>query len=311
MQRQALPTAVPFTTAEALARGYSRRALGRLVEQGELRRLFSGVYVAADVTLDPELRARAAFSVLADDVVLCDRTAAWIWGVDCFGYAELDGPMPVECVTPRFRRATERTGCDGGSRDLLPEDWCTVGGVRVTTPLRTALDLGCHLEQRTALGAMDALARAHGFSHRDLQRLLPRYRRRRGVVQARWLVPLVDPRAESQPESWIREVLASHELVMPEPQHWVLVDGVPTYRLDLAWVHAKVAVEYDGEEFHSGAEARERDERRRAWLRDQGWYVVVLTRASFAPSAVDAWVRELREELARRTRSRKRFTRAS
>ncbi len=154
---------------------------------------------------------------------------------------------------------------------------------------------------------MDALAREHGFDREDLAHLLPRYRRRRGVVQARRLVPLVDPRAESQPESWMREVLASHEMELPEPQHWVHVDGVPTYRLDLAWARAKVALEYDGVEFHSSPEAREHDGRRRAWLREHGWYVVVLTRESFTAEAVDAWVRELREELARRTRSRRRF----
>ncbi|GAA1475951.1 hypothetical protein GCM10009623_03970 [Nocardioides aestuarii] len=307
MRRPPLPSAVPFTTREAETLGHSRKALSRLVDQGELRRLFTGVYVAADVVLDTDLRARSLALVLAPDMVLCDRTAAWIWGVDCFAHAELDGPMPIECVSPRFRRATDRVGCDGGSRDLLPEDWCTVGGVRVTTPLRTALDLTCNLPRRSALGAADALARAHGFTSRDLQRLLPRYRGRRGVVQARQLVPMVDPRAESQPESWMREVLASHEMELPEPQYWVHVDGVPTYRLDLAWARAKVALEYDGEEFHSSPEARERDQRRRAWLRDHGWYVVVLTRESLMIEAVDAWVRELREELARRTRSRRRF----
>ncbi len=307
MLRSPLPETAPFTTAQAVRLGHSRRSLCRLVDHGLLRRLFTGVYVASGVDLDTELRARAAALVLASDVVLCDRSAAWLWGVDCFTYAELDGPMPLECVTPRFRRASERAGCDGGSRDLGPDDWCSVGGVRVTTPLRTALDLACNLEPRTALGAMDALARAHGFSRHDLQRGLPRYRRRRGVVQARRLVPLVDARAESQPESWVREILASHEMELPEVQHWVLVDGRPTYRLDLAWIHAKVAVEYDGEEFHSSPEAREHDERRREWLRQHGWYVVVLTRGSFTPEAIDAWSGELREELARRTRSRKRF----
>lgn len=101
--------------------------------------------------------------------------------------------------------------------------------MRVTTPLRTALDLGCNLPRRDALAAMDALARAHGFSKHDLTQLLGRYRRRRGVVQARELVALVDSRAESQPESWMREVIAAHGLTMPELQHWVAINGVPTY----------------------------------------------------------------------------------
>ncbi len=299
--------ATPFTTAKAAAHGLDRKTLTRLVQRGALLRLFMGVYVDSDVPLTFEIRVEAARLALSGDMVLCDRTAAWIWGVDAFAFAELDGEMPLECCTPRGRRATERAGCDGGSRDLRPEDWCTIGGVRVTTPLRTAADLACNLWARDALAAMDALARGHGFSAQDLARLLPRYVRRRGVVQARRLVPLVDPRAESAPESWTRETIDLHGLPMPELQHWVLVDGVQTFRLDLAYVRAKIAVEYDGEEFHTSPADRQRDADRRAWLRAHGWYVIVLTKNSFKPEAIDRWVRELREVLKERTRSRKRF----
>lgn len=307
MNRPQLPSSEPFTTATAIALGYDRKALSRLVERGVLRRPFTGVYLDAAVPDTPQTRARAACLVMRPDMVLCDRTAAWLWGEDVFAYAELDGPMPLESYTLRGHRATGRRGCAGGSRDLKPEDWCTMEGVRVTTPLRTALDLGCNLPRRDALAAMDALARAHGFTRHDATELLGRYRRRRGVVQARELVALMDPRAESHPESWMREVLAAHGMTMPELQHWVMIDGVPTYRLDLAYVRAKIAIEYDGEEFHSSAADRAYDERRRAWLRAQGWYVIVLTKKSFSSDAIDAWVRELREVLAERTAAYKRF----
>lgn len=307
MNRPPLPSPEPFTTARAVALGYDRKTLSRLVEQQVLRRPFTGVYVDAEVADTPETRAHAARLVMRPDMVLCDRTAAWLWGEDVFAYAELDGPMPLETYTLRGHRATGRRGCAGGSRDLKPEDWCKIEGVRVTTPLRTALDLGCNLPRRDALAAMDALARAHGFTKHELTQLLGRYRRRRGVVQARELVALVDSRAESQPESWMREVIAAHGLAMPELQHWVVINGVPTYRLDLAYVRAKIAIEYDGEEFHTAPADRARDEERRARLRAQGWYIIVLTKSSFTSDAIDAWVRELREVLAERTASYKRF----
>ena len=301
MQRPSLPTERPFTTAEALSLGYPRKALSRLVEKRVLRRLFTGVYLHLDVPTTQSIRLAAARLATGEDAVLCDRTAAWVWGVDVFAYAELDTTPPIETYRLRGRRRTDRTGCEGGTRDLCPEDWCTIDGVRVTTPIRTALDLACNLYPRAALAAMDALARAHGFTSAELVRLLPRYIRRRGVVQARRLVRLVDPRAESQPESWMREVLDAHEFAMPTPQYWVVEDGLPAYRLDLAYEHAKVAIEYDGEEFHTSDEDRERDEKRRAWLRERGWYVIVLTKHSFTPEAIDLWTRELRDELAVRT----------
>lgn len=307
MRRPTLPATDPFTTAQARKLGYSDKELSRLVGRRVLRRLFIGVYIRCDAALTDEARLAAAQLVMGPDEVLCDRTAAWVWGVDTFGFAELDVTPPLESYTLRHHRATDRSGCDGGSRDLLPEDWCVVQGVRVTTPLRTALDLACALPRRDALAAMDALARLHGFTSDDLAGLLPRFRGRRGVVQARELVPLVDPRAESAAESWVREVLDDYGLPTPELQFWVLVDGVPTYRLDLAYPHARIAIEYDGEEFHTSEEDRARDRARRAWLRANGWYVIVLTKDSFSPAALDAWIGELRTVLAERTRSRKRF----
>lgn len=307
MHKPPLPLDRPFSTAQAAAWGYDRKTLSRLVASRTLRRLFTNVYAARDCDLTLTLRLRAAAMAMHHEAVLCDRTAAWVWGVDTFGYAELDVTPPLESYRLRGHRRTDRQGCAGGSRDLLPEDWVLVCGVRVTTPLRTALDLGCNLPPRDALAAMDALARAHGAAPRDLGLLLSRFFRRRGVVQARRLVRLVDARAESAGESWVREVLDAHGFEMPELQHWVEVDGVPTYRLDLAYVHARIAIEYDGEEFHSSPEDRQADRERREWLRDQGWHIIVLTKASFTPEAINAWTSELRSVLTERTRSHKRF----
>ncbi len=57
MNRPKLPTTEPFTTARAAALGYDRKAL---------------------------TRAGAARLVMSPELVLCDRTAAWLWGVDTF-----------------------------------------------------------------------------------------------------------------------------------------------------------------------------------------------------------------------------------
>jgi hypothetical protein len=291
----------PFTTAEAAARlGLDRKALTRAVSERRLVRLFTGVYLRADVEVTTAIRAQAARLVTSPHSVLCDRTAAWLLGLDVLRYAELDVPPPLESYVLRGHDPTDRLGIHGGTRDLLREDWLVVEGVRVTTPVRTALDLTCRLPRREAMAALDAFARAHGVTRQELQRLLLRYFRRRGVVQARQLVPLVDGRSESAGESWARLEIIDRGLPAPEPQVWVYVDGVPTYRLDLAYRRARVAVEYDGEEWHASPEARERDRARREWLRAHGWTVIVLTKESFTPEAVDEWIRELRGALGLR-----------
>lgn len=259
-----------------------------------------GVFVSADTPDSPLLRARAAKLVISEHAVVCDRTAAWLLGCDVFRYAELDRIPPLESYVLRGHDPTDRPECNGGTRDLWPCDWFEMEGLRVTTPARTATDLGCKLSRREALAAMDALMRGYGFTVQDLVRLLPRYFRRRGVIQLRQLVRLVDGRAESSGESWTRLEIADHGLPLPEPQHWVSVNGVPTYRLDLAYPHARIAIEYDGEEFHSSPEARERDRARRLWLRAHGWTVIVVTKESFTDEAIRAWIGELRVALGLR-----------
>ena len=209
--------------------------------------MLRGVFLRADVPLTIGLKLAAAALVIQRSSVACDRTAAWIWGVDVHRLGELDVVPPLETRVLPGRHRTERHEVRGGERDLLPCDWVEVDGVKVTTPLRTAMDLGCLLPRRSALSAMDALMRAHGFTCGDLTRMLARYHRRRGVIQLRELVSWVDPRAESQPESWTRLELLDHGLPMPELQWWIVIDGVPTYRLDLAYPGARIAIEYDGE----------------------------------------------------------------
>jgi hypothetical protein len=125
-----------------------------------------------------------------------------------------------------------------------------------------------------------------------------RYFRRRGVVQLRRLIPLADPRAESPRESWTR--LEIHDAGLPAPvlQHWVDVDGVPTYRLDHAYPRHRTAVEYDGEEFHDRTEEQRRHDReRRDWLDGDGWTVVVVRKGDFGGGRSDRWLRELRRAL--------------
>lgn len=288
---------VPFTWAQAKALGIPRARLDQALAQREIRRVLTGAYVRADAPDTVEVRARAAALVISPFSVVCDRTAAWLLGVDVFDYHELDVLPPLETYVLRGHNPTRRGQCNGGTRDLLPQDYCLIEGLKVTTPLRTALDLGCKLSRRRALAALDAFMRAYGLTHEDLRRGAQRYFRRRGVVQLRQLIPLADPRAESPGEAWARQEIIDAGLPWPELQVWVEVDGVPTYRLDLAYPHARVAVEYDGREFHESDEARERDEERRAWLERHGWTVIVVDKDSFTPEALADWLRRLRVAL--------------
>jgi hypothetical protein len=283
-----------FMAAVATESGISRWALARLVKEGAVRRVLRDVYARADVPDSLDVRARAAALVLPPHAIVVDRSAAWLWGVDALRPAEVADPPRLEVFVLRGHKRVTRSELRGGERDLLPHDVVTVGCVRVTTPLRTALDLACRPGRYEALAAMDGLARSHGVTARLLTEELPRFRRRRGVVQARALVPLVDGRSESAGESFTR--LAIHDSGLPPPtlQHWVVEGGRAVFRLDLAYPGLRICVEYDGVAHHSAPEDRRADQRRRTWLESRGWVVIVVDKDSFRGEALDRWLHELR-----------------
>jgi hypothetical protein len=285
----------PFTHADLRMWGLPSSTLRRGQRRGEVRSVVRGVFVAAYVPDSIELRARAVARVVRPHHVVTDRTAAWLHGVDTHVYAEHDGAPPIETCALRWHQPTSVSGVDGRTRDLAAVDVMMLHGVCVTTPLRTALDLGCCLRRREAFAAMVALAREHSFGAPDLERQLGRYRGRRGVIQLRELVGLVDPRVESQREAWVYLAVADAGLPLPEPHVWVDVDGVPTYRLDFGYRRARVCVEYDGQDAHAGRQVE--DQVRREWLRRHGWTVIVVRDGDFTGAALDRWLAELRAAL--------------
>lgn len=296
-QRIELPDG-PFTWGEARRLGLTRRGLDELVSTRQVRHVLRNVYVPARLPDVIEARARAAALVVTPSGVFCDRTAAWLHGVDVLDYRELEILPPLDYVVLRDRHRIERPELTGGERDLAPYDICLVHGLRVTTPLRTALDLGCLLPRPDGLAALDMFMRLHGISRAQLEAALPRYRGRRGVRKLRVQVALADGLSESPGESRTRLAIHDAGIPAPELQHWVCHRGVALFRLDLAYPKHRVAVEYDGEEWHEKTEEqRVADRARRTWLRQHGWTVIVVTKGCFSGEARTLWLDELRAAL--------------
>ena len=121
----------------------------------------------------------------------------------------------------------------------------------------------------------------------------------------RALIPLINPLVESPRESWVLLELIDAGLPMPEAQVWVDRDGVPAYRLDFAYPHHPICVEYDGFDAHlCDPDQAVRDEVRRGWLRAQGWTVIVVRSGDFTGDRRDLWIRMVREALAGRYSNR-------
>ena len=90
------------------------------------------------------------------------------------------------------------------------------------------------------------------------------------------LIALADGLAESPMESEARLAMIDGGLPIPQLQYEVVDGNRERRRLDFAWPDFRVAVEYDGIDWHSGAEAMRRDRRRASALMDVGWVVIAI-----------------------------------
>lgn len=201
-----LPPGEPFTPAMAARVGVERRSLERMLRAGVVRRLLRGVYVDATVPATADLRARALGLVVGPDRVVVGRTAAWVHGVRLASWAATSG---LE-TRPAGRRLA--------ARDVLLAE-----GVRLTTPLRTALDLGRTLGPDQAIAVLDGFLHAGLVQHRDLLAEVGRATGLAGAPQLRRLVAMADGRADRPAASVLR--LRWYDARLPTPVPRVAVGG--------------------------------------------------------------------------------------
>ena len=282
-----LPQMRPFVTAEAKARGVDSRGLRRLVEAGLLVHPVRGVHYASALTDTLDLRVAALRLVVPRDCVVTDETAAWLWGAKQTLAPNAHLAVPKVCVFAPPGRRLRNGLTNSGERMLLDRDVMVLGGLLVTTPLRTACDMGRLLNRDWALAAMDALAALDQFSVAELCVELDRFKGYRGIIQARALAPLVDPGAQSPGESVLRLRWLDVSLPPPRCQIEIPAPNGSYYLLDMGLEDRRFAAEYDGEEF-DGEEQREHDKERRDWAREHlGWTIVVATRQNVFGHARD------------------------
>jgi very-short-patch-repair endonuclease len=252
------------------------------------RRLFRGVYADAELPDSLAVRVRGARLLMPPSAVFSGRTAAHLHGATELG--DLRGP--VEISVP----ADVRFGPIAGMRIrrvLLPSaDVATVGGWRCTTGLRTALDIARWEPLAEAVAALDVLLARVVVGKGELDEAAQRSAGR-GARRIRQAVGLSDSRAESQPESRLRVLLALAGL-FPDVQYTVR-DAASGFvaRVDLAFHEQRIAIEYDGA-WHGERGQFVKDRRRLNRLVAAGWTVLHVTAADLRhPDALIARIKAL------------------
>lgn len=275
----------PFIGSEAVAAG----TLTKTQLTTRCRRLFSDVYVPRDLEVDATVRAKAGWLWTRRRGVVAGFAAAAL-----HGSRWVDDHLVVQLIHDNRRNPP---GVQT-HRDRIDDDEIVlIAGMPVTSPARTALDLGCWYPTMSAVAGIDALARATQFDAAELELLASRYPGRRGVARARQAIELFDAGAQSPKESWLRVVLMQAGLPRPHTQIPVCDEFGTTFAyLDMGWEDVKVAVEYDGDQHRSDRRQYSWDVRRSETLQRLGW-IVIRVLAGDRPAEV---VGRVRAALARR-----------
>jgi restriction endonuclease-like protein len=275
----------PFVGTQAVDAGtYTERELRRFCT-----RIYRNVYQARDSGLTAKDRAIAAWLWSGKQAVVAGNSAAALLGADW-----VDPHAPAELISGRKRPPqliVTRNDL------LLAGEVVVVNGVAVTSPARTAFDVGRRPGLVPAVVAVDSLARATGLTVDAVGPLVDAHRGARGLKQLRRVLPLVDAGAESPQETRTRLAIVSAGL--PKPQTQVLVRndwGAVVARIDMGWEEWHVGVEYDGAQHWTDPRIRTNDIDRAAELERRGWRIIRVS-ADLLRNRPDMLIARIREAL--------------
>lgn len=247
----------PFRGSAAISRG----ELTRHGLRTRFQRIYRDVYLSDDVELTAAVRARAAW--LSTGATLGGISAAAIHRTKW-----LSADLPAEII--RDDRCGQ-PGLVAHSWQLRPDEICTVSGMPVTTPARTAFDIGRLHPAGRAIPLLDALMNVTGLKAPDVAALADDQAGLRGIRLLREVLKLADGGAESPQETRLRLLLVGSGLPKPETQ---IEFPQLRIRVDMGWREWKVAVEYDGVQHWENRYQRSWDIERIALLETAGWIVI-------------------------------------
>lgn len=255
----------PFTLRQALDAGLTKGQL----RSNAYANPFRGVHIGARELVELHDRCAAASLALPEGTVFSHSTAAALRNL----------PAPLQCdrleVCVRFGTTVpQRRGIRAHERQQLDAPDC-VGGLRVSRPADIFIDLAERLTYMQLLALGDAILGRNLASAAELEHTVDRASRRRGVRLARQVLPVLDPRAESPMESYLRALLICGGFAGFEVNPNLYDDrGIFLARTDLLFRRHRVIVEYDGDHHRTDKQQFAADLARSALLQRHGYIVL-------------------------------------
>jgi hypothetical protein len=275
------------TTAQLLS-FFSRNQLDIRIERGEFVKVWPGVYASDEP--DTITRLHGLDLRAGEPVAICLGTAAAAYGFDT------EEVVDLHVLNPVGHQLRNSDGLVVHRREGAP--LTDIGGRPSTTPEWTAVEVARGLRRPRALAALDAALRSGTCDRDRLRAIASCHAGRRGIVNVRELIPLAAAEAESPMESEARLAMLDGGLPPPVLQYKIIDRNGQTWRVDFAWPDRRVAVEYDGFDWHSAPDRFRRDRQKRAALYEIGWAVVSIVSDDVRQRAWDM-LRRIEVELHR------------
>ena len=254
----------PFLGSEALAaKALPERAVRAIYEP-----VYPGVYIPFGIEPTASQRAHAAWLWSRRRAVCAGNSAAALLGAKWVSPA-VDAELVHDNRKPPPRIVVHTDRLE--SHEILAVD-----GIAVTTPARTAFDIGRRTTSRLqAVQRLDALMNATDVKITAVESVISEHAGARGLGRLRRVLPLADGGAESPQETRTRLVLIDAGLPKPQTQIRVFDEyGDFVARIDMGYEDLRIGIEYDGPQHWTDPQQRDRDIDRYSALLDLGWVII-------------------------------------
>ncbi|WP_278235326.1 DUF559 domain-containing protein [Isoptericola sp. AK164] len=149
----------------------------------------------------------------------------------------------------------------------------------MTTPAQTFVHVAAGLRSPDDVVVLGDAMMRHArelTSPTELARLAARTRKVKGIAQVRAQIPRLRPGTDSVTETRTRLQLTDANLPCPLVNATIrLADGTYVKRCDLLYPEHRVVIEYDGDQHRTDRGQWREDVRRRRWVQELGYEVVV------------------------------------
>lgn len=237
---------------QLLELGFHRKAIEHRLATGRLHRVYRGVYAVGRRALTQEGRWMAAILACGANAVLSHESAAQLLGI----LEHYRGPIHISLLAHSTR---SRPGIEvhlPKSRTVEETGHCR--GIRVTSPVRTLIDLAADLPRHELEEAVNRADKLDLADPETLRTALDEYRGRPGVHALRTLLHRQAFRlSDSELERRLLRIVRRTGLPMPETQVWV--NG---YRVDAYYLELGLVIEADSLRYHRTAAEQLEDRRR-------------------------------------------------